>query len=87
MSNLRLPAPNSNVHRSLITFFSTFLAWIFGLMLALWQVPGVPKTFMDYVWNNSPSLLLLLGVPVAVIPGVVNFLLNLLFRSDTVPMY
>ncbi len=87
MNNLRLPQKDSATFRGLITALQALVTFIIGLILAIWQVPGVPKAFLDFVWNNAPSLLFTLGISSSIGVGIISFLSNYFFRKGTVPTY
>lgn len=86
MNNVRLPKVDSAVFRGLITMYQAFLTFVIGFIVAILQVPGVPKAAMDYVWNQAPQTLLAMGIPLIIGTGLVSFLMNYLFRRN-VPTY
>lgn len=87
MNNLRTPNIDSATGKGLMTILQAFITFFIGLTMAIWSVPGVPKAIVDFVWNNGPSLLVTVGLPLAVGSGVVSFILNRLFRKGTVSAY
>ena len=87
MNNLRLPNSDSATYRGLITALQSLITFFIGLLLAVWQVPGVSKVAMDFVWNNAPQTLVAFGIPLIVGTGIISFLYNLLFRKGSVSTY
>lgn len=70
-------SPDSAVARAIRTFFQAFIGFVFGLLVVIWAVPGVPHAVIDYVSANWVQLALDLGIP----SGVASFIWNLL-RKD-----
>lgn len=86
-NNVRPPTLNSATGRGLTTAVQALVSFIIGLILAIWQVPGVPKAVMDFVWNSGPTLLVTLGISTSLSVGIVSFLWNFFFRKSTVSTY
>ena len=87
MNNLRLPQTDSATFRGLITALQALITFSVGLILAIWQVPGVSKAATDFVWVNGPTTLAAIGIPLIIGTGIVSFLFNLLLRKGTVATY
>jgi len=67
--------------RALKTVGQAFGGFLMGLVLAVWNVPGVPETVKSYVSGNLPEVLLLVGIPVALSAGALALGTNYLFRD------
>ncbi len=87
MNNLRLPQTDSATFRGLITALQTLITFIIWLVLAVLQVPGVPKAIVAFLVFNGPQTLLSFGVPLIVGTGLISFLSNYFFRKGTVSTY
>lgn len=72
-----VPTPDSAVARGIRTFFQAFIGFVFGLLVVIWAVPGVPAAVIQYVSANWVQLALDLGIP----SGVASFIWNVL-RKD-----
>jgi hypothetical protein len=55
-------------------FIGTIVTFLVGLVMAVWNVPGVPEALLNYVGNN----LILVAAAVALPVGVVSFVWNLI---------
>lgn len=66
------------VERSWRTLIQAAGASIVGLVMTVWQVPGVPEAVSNYAQDNFVPLLIglitLIGVPAAVISFIQNYL-------------
>jgi hypothetical protein len=82
MNNLRLPQTDSATFRGLVTALQALFTFIVGFILAVWQVPGVPKVAEDFVWNNAPQTLISFGIPLILGTGIVSFLFNRFIRRN-----
>lgn len=79
------PQPNNNndtalvrgVRTGLQTSLGVIVTFFIGLFLAVWNVPGVPMTVLDYMSQNFPATLAAVGIP----SGIVAFIWNVL-RKD-----
>ncbi len=78
---MRQPSIDSATWKAIMTLLQALLAFSVGLILAVWQVPGVPKAVMDFVWNNGPTVFLSVGLPLSLGAGIISFLINWLFRK------
>ncbi len=85
MNNLRLPSQDSATGRGIKTALQTVIGFTVtfftGLILAVWQVDGVPQVVLNYVQHNFIQVLLSIGIPA----GVAGFVWNY-FRKN-VPNY
>jgi hypothetical protein len=72
---------DSALIRGIRTTLQALLAFMVGLVLAVWQVPGVPEAVHTYISNNLPNTLLAFGLPLALGTGLVSFLWNVLRPS------
>ncbi len=86
MDNPRLPTTDSATGRGLKTAAQTGIGTvlataIFGLIVAIWQVPGVPEIVIRWLEDN----VLLLATTFGASSGIVAFIWNL-FRKN-VPNY
>lgn len=52
-------------------------AFLVGLLLTIWKVPGVDKAVMDYVGQHLPELLATVGVSA----GLTSWIWNLLRKN------
>lgn len=70
--------PKTVAQRGWRTFFQSVGGAIVGLLLAVWNTPGVPETIVNYAQTNFVPLLIafvgLIGVPTAVIALIQNYL-------------
>lgn len=67
--------------RGVRTFLQAILTFLGGLVVAVWNVPGVPEAVHTYVTSQGPGLLFTIGLPLALGTGAVSFLWNVL-RKD-----
>jgi hypothetical protein len=87
MNNLRLPETDSAAFRGLVTALQTFITFLIGLLLTIFQVPGVSKAAGDYILFYGPNVLFSLGIPLVIGAGLVSFFYNFLFRRGMVSTY
>lgn len=83
---IRTPQTDSATWKGLMTALQALITFVVGLILAIWQVPGVPKAIEDFVWNNGSTTLAAVGIPLVVGTGLTSFLINYFFRKN-VPTY
>ena len=71
-----METPKTSAQRGVRTFFQTVVASITGLLIAVWNVPGVPDVVVGYAQQNWLPLLLtfigIIGVPAGVIAYIQN---------------
>ncbi len=75
---MRLPTRDSAAGKGIATALQALCGFIFGLVLVVWNVPGVPQAVFGYVQNNVIALIMFFGVPMAIASGVVGFVMNLI---------
>lgn len=78
---MRLPENDSVVGRGLKTAVQAIIGFLFGLVVVVWNVPGVPQAVIKYTQENIWGVLLLVGIP----SGLVSIAWNY-FRRD-IPTY
>lgn len=70
-------ATGRGVRTGLQAVIGTLVAFITGLVLSVWNVPGVPEALLDYVSKNLLTTLVTIGVP----SGLAGFVWSVL-RKD-----
>ena len=60
------------LNKGLRTGLQAIVGAFVGLVVAVWAVPGVPETVIEYVTSNMLPLLLVIGIP----SGLVAFIQN-----------
>jgi hypothetical protein len=48
------------------------VTFLVGLVLAVWNVPGVPETVLTYVGDHLAQVLLVVGIPSGLVAYVQN---------------
>lgn len=69
---------DSAAWRGLITAAQAIVAFFVGLIVVIWQVPGVPEVVITYTKEHLVQLLGLFGLST----GTTSFLFNLIFRKE-----
>jgi small basic protein len=82
---MRLPSQDSSTGRAIKTMAQAIVGFIIGLVVVVWNVPGVPDAIKAYTQVHLVDALLTIGVPIAVSTGAFAFVWNL-FRKN-VPNY
>lgn len=82
---LQLPAQDSATGRGLKTAVQALIGFVVGLVVVVWQVPGVPQAVVNYTQHHFVEILLSVGAPTAVASGVTSFIWNVLRKR--VPNY
>lgn len=76
-SNTPTP-PKTAAQRGWRGLYQSAIGAVIGLFVAVWGVPGVPETVVNYAQNNFLPLLItaimLIGVPTAVVGFIQNYL-------------
>lgn len=65
------------IARGLRTAAQAIIGLVVGLVVVVWQVPGVPEAVTQYLQDNIIKLALAVGIP----SGLAGYVWNLL-RSD-----
>lgn len=82
-----LPAKDSAASRGIKTALQALFTFVVGLLVVIYQVPGVPETIINYTWQHLPDVLLSVGIPMTIGTGLVSFLYNVIFRRRDVQVY
>lgn len=83
---MRLPTNESATAKALRTALSALGGFAIGLVVVIWQVPGVPDAISVYVSKHAVELLLSFGIPSIVGTGLVNYIISY-FRPSVKRMY
>ncbi len=86
MNNTRLPATDSVTYKGLMTALQALIAFLVGLVITVFNVPGVPQAIISFTVNHLPDVLFSVGVPIIVGSGATSFIINYLFRKN-IPTY
>ncbi|MGH2611572.1 MAG: hypothetical protein ACRDFB_00815, partial [Rhabdochlamydiaceae bacterium] len=78
MSKIPSPQKDSATWRGLITALQSFITFLIGLGLTVWNVPGTPQAVSHFVITQAPGVLFSVGILSAVGTGIVSFLVNYL---------
>lgn len=78
---MRLPSQDSSTGRALKTAVQAVIGFAIGLLIVVWNVPGVPYAVQNYIQGHIVEVLLAIGLPAGLTSLVWNF-----FRKD-VPDY
>ena len=74
---MRLPDQDSSTGRGIKTAVQAILGFFVGLIVVIWNVPGVPEAVVDYTKGHLVELLGIVGLS----SGVASFIWNLLRRD------
>ena len=69
---MRLPTEDSATGRGIKTAAQAIVGFCIGLVVVVWNVPGVPDAIVDYTKNHLWEILLLVGVPAGITSTVWN---------------
>lgn len=71
-----METPKTSAQRGVRTFFQTVLASITGLVIAVWNVPGVPDVIVSYARENWLPLLLTFVGTISVPAWIIAYIQN-----------
>ena len=60
---MRLPEQDSATGRGIKTAIQATIGFLFGLVVVVWNVPGVPDAIIEYTEKNWMQIALAGGVP------------------------
>ena len=69
---MRLPTEDSAAGRGIKTAAQAIIGFCVGLVVVVWNVPGVPDAIVEYTKDHLGEILLLVGVPAGIISTVWN---------------
>ena len=69
---MRLPTEDSAAGRGIKTAAQAIIGFFVGLVVVVWNVPGVPDAIVEYTKDHLGEILLLVGVPAGIISTVWN---------------
>ncbi len=75
---MRLPTLDSKTAKAIKVTALAFFGFAAGLIIAVWQVPGVPEVVKSYCQANIPTLLVTVGIPTAISAGIGSVILNVI---------
>lgn len=67
---------NTTIGRAVRTTIQSFIGFIVGLVVVVWHVPGVPEAVIQYTQNHLVIAVVSIGVPVALVSGIVAYAHN-----------
>lgn len=74
---MRLPEQDSAVGRGVKTAVQAIIGFFFGLVVVVWNVPGVPGAVIDYTKQNIGQILMMGGLSA----GFTSLVWNMLRRD------
>ena len=82
MNNLRGPNIDSAAGKGLMTALQSLISFLIGLIVTVYQVPGVPDAIINFTYNHLPEVLVNIGIPLIIGSGATSFIINYLFRKN-----
>jgi len=82
---MNLPKQDSSTGRAIKTAVQAIVGFVVGLVVVVWNVPGVPHAVVSYTQTHLVDVVIAVGVPTALASGLTSFFWNFL-RKD-IPNY
>lgn len=71
---MNLLTNNTASYKGVRTSLQAFAAFVVGLILVIWNTPGVPQNVTNYIRPYEMSFLLWLGVPTVFVSGLIAYI-------------
>ena len=75
---MKLPSVDSATGRAIRAACFALFSFFIGLVVAVYNVPGVPEAVSSYLQSHIDELFLAVGIPVALGTGAMSFVFNYL---------
>jgi len=83
---MKLLTNDSAGARGVRTSLQALVGFFIGLILVIWNTPGVPQNIQNYLQPYELQLLMLIGIPTVFGSGFIAFLLHLWKENNQPPI-